>query len=63
MEISPEDARMLLEICDLLTGPMDPEDAVMAIRYARAATPMLEEMFVTEGIDVEDVMLRTVPTL
>jgi hypothetical protein len=63
MEISPEDARMLLEICDLLTGPMDPEDAVMAIRYARAAQPLLEDMFVTEGIDVEDVVLRAVPTL
>jgi len=42
---------------------MDPEDAVMAIRYARAAQPMLEDMFVTEGIDVEDVVLRAVPTL
>jgi hypothetical protein len=63
IELTPEDARVAMEIADRMSGPLGTEDVVTVIRMAKYLTPVLEKAFEASGIDPETIDLPEIPKL
>lgn len=63
MELKPEEARVALEICDLMQGPIDPGGVALVVRMASYLRPLLEDAFTAAGLDPEDIDLPEMPKL
>lgn len=63
VELKPENARVALEICDMLEAPMEPGDVARVIRMAVYLRPILEDAFVQSGLDPDDVAMPTIPLI
>ena len=63
IELTPEDARVAIEIADCMSGPLGTDDVVKVIRMAKYLTPVLERAFAAAGVDPDTVDLPEIPKL
>ena len=56
--LTAENAAVVLDIVDLLSGPVGPEQAAYALRQARFLVPIMEAAFEQAGIEDIDAIER-----
>jgi hypothetical protein len=63
VELQAEDARVALEICDMMQAPMDPGGVAKVIRMASYLQPILEDAFEQSGMDPSEVEMPSIPLI